>query len=79
MTWTPNPMRRHHEHCRRVRERMSDSVDGDLDHPTASAVARHTRICPNCRRMLTNLSRVVAGLHALRDLPPGSDASHDHG
>ena len=79
MTRKPNPMRRHHEHCRRVREQMSDYVDGDLDPRTASAVARHTRICPNCRRMLTNLSRVVAGLHALRDLPPGGDASHHHG
>jgi len=79
MTRTPHPMRRHHERCRRVREQMSDYLDGDLDPRTAGAVARHTRICPNCRRLLTNLSRAVAGLRALRDLPPGSDVSHDRG
>lgn len=28
---------------------------------------------------LINQGGVIAGLHALRDLPAGSDASHDHG
>lgn len=62
---TLHPMRRHHQHCRQVREQLSDHLDGDLDAQATSAVTRHTRICPNCRRMLANLTRTVAGLRAL--------------
>jgi anti-sigma factor RsiW len=69
---TLNPMKRHHERCREVRAQMSDYLDGDLDATAAAAVQRHTRWCPNCRRMLTNLGRTLGGLHALRDAPfPG--------
>jgi len=66
MTSKFNPMRRHHEHCRHVRGQMSDYIDGELDPATARTVDRHTRFCPNCGRMLANLTRTVAGLGALR-------------
>lgn len=69
MTPTLNPMTRHHEHCREIRAQMSDYLDEDLDPRTAAAVARHTRWCPNCRRMLTNLARTLGGLRGLRDEP----------
>lgn len=71
-----NPMRRHHERCGHVREQMSDYLDGDLDPHAMGTVARHTRICPNCRRMLANLTRTVCGLRALRDLPSAGGVSH---
>lgn len=48
---------------------MSDYLDGELDPRAAAGVNRHVRWCPNCRRMLANLRRVVVGLEALRDLP----------
>ena len=73
MTSKFNPMRRHHEHCRHVRAQMSDYLDGELDPTTTSTVDRHTRFCPNCRRMLANLTRTVAGLGALRSLDERDD------
>lgn len=69
MTPTLNPVKRHREHCREVRAQMSDYLDGELDPPAAAAVERHTRWCPNCRRMLTNLTRTLSGLRGLRDEP----------
>lgn len=66
---TLNPVRRHREHCRAVRAEMSEYLDGELDERTAARVRRHARMCPNCRRMLENLRRSVAGLSALADLP----------
>jgi len=79
MTPTLNPMRRHREHCRHVREQLSDYLDGDLDTAQADAVTRHTRFCPNCRRMLTNLTRTVGGLRALgdSDAATGTARAHD--
>ncbi len=73
MTPRFDPMRRHHERCRHVREQMSDYIDVALDPATAGAVDRHTRFCPNCRRMLANLTRTVAGLGALRTLDDHGD------
>lgn len=73
MTSKLNPMRRHREHCRHVRAQMSDYIDGELDPTTARTVDRHTRLCPNCRRMLANLGRTVAGLGALRSLDERDD------
>lgn len=59
-----NPITRHRERCRETRERMSEYLDGEPDGRRANR--RHLRWCPNCRRMMTNLSRTVA---ALRRLP----------
>jgi len=70
---TLHPMRRHHERCREVRAQMSDYLDGELAGPAAAGVERHTRWCPNCRRMLTNLGRTLGGLRALRDQPTPVD------
>jgi anti-sigma factor RsiW len=68
-----NPMAIHHRRCREIRANMSDYLDGDLDAATAAAVKRHVRWCPNCRRMLRNLSRTVAALRALQpDNPPSA-------
>jgi anti-sigma factor RsiW len=74
MTPTLNPMKRHHERCRQVRAQMSDYLDGELEPRAAAAVERHTRWCPNCRRMLRNLGRTVGGLRALRDQPIAPDS-----
>ena len=52
---------------------MSDYLDGELDPRAAAGVKRHVGWCPNCRRMLENLRRTVAGLGALRDLPTPAD------
>lgn len=72
-------MRRHHDHCRHVRAQMSDYIDDDLDSTAAARVTRHSRFCPNCRRMLANLTRTVAGLRALHDLDGRGDEAHPSG
>ena len=78
MTPTLNPMKRHHDRCREVRAQMSDYLDGDLNPQAATGVERHTRWCPNCRRMLTNLRHTLGGLRALRNEPlPGPDSPAD--
>ena len=80
MTPTLNPMRRHRKRCGHVREQLSDYLDGDLDATAIDALTRHTRFCPSCRRMLTNLRRTVSGLRALRalDAATGNAAPHEH-
>lgn len=74
MTPSLNPRKRHHDNCHHVREQMSDYLDGDLDPATVAAVEHHARWCPNCRRMLANLTRTIGGLRALRDTPTPADA-----
>ena len=70
---TLNPVKRHREHCRAVRVQMSEYLDGELDPRAAAKVRRHALMCPNCRRMLENLHRSVAGLQALHGLPVAVD------
>jgi anti-sigma factor RsiW len=77
MTRTLNPVKRHRDQCRETRDYMSDYVDGELDEQTAARVERHIRWCPNCGRMLTNLTRTISGLSGLRDRPaPADEPSH---
>ncbi len=68
-----NPVKRHRERCREVRAEMGDYLDGDLETPAASAVERHVRWCPSCRRMLRNLARPISGLRALDASPVDAD------
>ena len=75
MALSLNPVKRHREHCRETRKHTSDLLDGELDERTAARVERHIRWCTNCGRMLANLSRTIAGLCALRELPSGTDGS----
>ena len=70
---TLNPIKRHRERCGETRSHMSEYLDGELDGETAARVERHIRWCPNCGRMLANLSRTIRGLRALRDLPARAD------
>lgn len=70
MTTTLNPIRRHRERCRQTRALMSDYIDGELDPRTAAQVSRHVRWCPNCRRILTNLTRTIQALGELNHRAP---------
>lgn len=62
-----NPVSRHRSRCREIRAQMSGYLDGELDPDAALRVKRHVRWCPNCRRMLANLIRTVAGLRLLAE------------
>ncbi len=65
-----NPMTRRQSRCRETRAQMSDYLDGELSGDDSKRLERHTRWCPSCARMLTNLRRTVTGLQALGDIPP---------
>jgi len=69
MTASLRPMKRRDERCRHTRELMSDYLDAELDARTAAQVEHHVRWCPNCHRMLANLTRTIAGLRRLHDEP----------
>jgi anti-sigma factor RsiW len=73
MTMTLNPIKRHRDRCRDTRAHLSEYLDGELDELAAARVERHVRWCPNCGRMLANLSRTIGALRALRDLPTPAD------
>jgi anti-sigma factor RsiW len=79
MTPTLNPIKRHREHCGETRAQMSDYLDGELDEQAARRVQHHVRWCPNCRRMLANLTRTIGGLRALHDKPTPVDEPHRDG
>ncbi|MGI8862904.1 MAG: zf-HC2 domain-containing protein [Solirubrobacteraceae bacterium] len=67
---TLNPMTLHQRRCREVRAHMSAYLDGELDATSATRVKRHVRWCPNCRRILKNLTRTITGLRALEAQDP---------
>jgi len=73
MGTTMNPIKRHRERCRETRALMSDYLDGELDDNSTARLQRHVRWCPNCRRTLVNLRRVLAGLGRLSQHPPSAE------
>lgn len=44
---------------------MSDYLDGELALTRRRRMERHARDCPECRRLLTGLRRLLAALHRL--------------
>lgn len=52
---------------------MSAYIDGEVDARTAAQVKRHVRWCPNCRRMLVNLTRTVHALRSLGERTPPAE------
>jgi anti-sigma factor RsiW len=51
---------------------MSRFLDGELVRSERARMERHARDCPECRRLLGSLGRMVA---ALRALPAGDGSS----
>ncbi len=73
MSPTINPIKAYRRRCRETRAQMSDLIDGELDLHTAATIERHARWCPNCRRMIKDFHRTVAGLHDLAGQPTPAD------
>jgi anti-sigma factor RsiW len=51
---------------------MSRFLDGELDRSERARMERHARDCPDCRRLLGSLQRMVAALQALPAVGGGS-------
>jgi anti-sigma factor RsiW len=62
-------MRFHREH-RWTHEHLSEYIDGDLDPRARARVESHVGMCPECRRVLATLKRMLAGLMGLREDQP---------
>ncbi|MGH2978657.1 MAG: anti-sigma factor family protein [Solirubrobacterales bacterium] len=53
--------------------RLSRYVDGDLRPRQQRRLARHEGLCPECRRAIRQLRRLVATLPGLRQQTPAPD------
>ncbi len=49
--------------------RLSDYLDGELSHRDEERVEQHTRICPECSRLLATLRGTLRELMGLHDEP----------
>jgi predicted anti-sigma-YlaC factor YlaD len=57
--------------CERVKERLSDYVDGDLPPLSRLFMTLHLRHCESCREVLRSLEQTLALLRRVkRDEPP---------
>jgi anti-sigma factor RsiW len=52
---------------------MSSLIDGELARSERTRIERHTRECPDCRRLLGSLQRMVG---ALQTLPAAGGGGH---
>jgi anti-sigma factor RsiW len=53
---------------------MSPLIDGELARSQRARMERHTRECPDCRRLLGSLQRMVGALQALPAVGGGGHA-----
>jgi anti-sigma factor RsiW len=65
---------RHERDHRWAPGHMSDYLDGELDLSRRRRMQRHVKECPECRRLLTMLRRMVGALHRLPPPVGGADA-----
>ena len=52
-----------HQRCRRLRERLSRYIDGEMTPPERRAIASHLRRCPCCQTMADSLRHTVDLCH----------------
>jgi anti-sigma factor (TIGR02949 family) len=48
-----------HKHCLELFEKLSEYIDGELDHATCSEIKRHAEDCVACFSCLETLKRTV--------------------
>ena len=49
-----------HEHCREMFEKLSEYIDGELDHATCAEIEKHANDCVACFACMETLKRTVA-------------------
>jgi anti-sigma factor (TIGR02949 family) len=47
------------EHCKECLQRISEYLDGDLDHLMCEKIERHLRQCPGCRQDFDSLKKSI--------------------
>jgi anti-sigma factor RsiW len=49
-----------HKHCLEMFEKLSEYIDGELDHATCEKIQKHAKDCVACFSCLETLKRTVA-------------------
>ncbi len=58
-----------HQHCLEMFEKLSEYIDGELDHATCAEIQKHADDCVACFACLETLKRTVALCHNVEDKP----------
>ena len=58
-----------HEHCREMFEKLSEYIDGELDHATCAEIEKHANNCVACFSCMETLKRTVAICKNIKDQP----------
>ena len=58
-----------HQHCLEMFEKLSEYIDGELDHATCAKIQKHAEDCVACFTCLETLKRTVALCNNVGDRP----------
>jgi anti-sigma factor RsiW len=58
-----------HKHCLEMFEKLSEYIDGELDHATCAEIKKHAEDCVACFACLETLKRTVALCKNAEDKP----------
>ena len=58
-----------HKHCLEMFEKLSEYIDGELDHATCAAIKAHAENCVACFSCLETLKRTVALCNTSKEKP----------
>jgi anti-sigma factor RsiW len=58
-----------HKHCLEMFEKLSEYIDGELDHATCAEIQKHAEDCVACFSCLETLKRTVALCKNVKDTP----------
>ncbi len=58
-----------HKHCLEMFEKLSEYIDGELDHATCAEIEKHANNCVACFACMETLKRTVALCKNVKDQP----------
>jgi len=58
-----------HQHCLEMFEKLSEYIDGELDHATCDEIEKHAKNCVACFSCMETLKRTVALCKKVEDQP----------
>jgi len=64
-----------HKHCLEMFEKLSEYIDGELDHATCAEIQKHAEDCVACFSCLETLKRTVALCKNVKEQPIPSHLS----
>ena len=58
-----------HQHCLEMFEKLSEYIDGELDHGTCEDIERHAKNCVACFSCMETLKKTVALCKSVKEQP----------